>query len=152
MVVLSPENQQKLASALAEHLREGDVIALVGPLGAGKTTFVQGLATGLGITSAVTSPTFALLQQYGGGRLELYHADFYRMERPSECAELGLEEWIEGPAVLVVEWADRFPGALPKEPLWIEIGLEGEGRRLRAWGESERTRRLAQILLNTKLD
>ena len=92
------------------------MLALVGELGAGKTRFVQGLASGLGVPDDVfvRSPSFILINEYRGGRMPLYHFDFYRLERSDELGDLGIEEYLDGIGVSVIEWADRFPGALPE--------------------------------------
>jgi tRNA threonylcarbamoyladenosine biosynthesis protein TsaE len=115
-------------AALGGVLAPGDTIGLAGELGAGKTTFVQGLAAGLGVAGPVTSPTFALVTQHAG----LVHADLYRIEEARELDEIGLDDAIRaGDAVVVVEWADRFP-VLPSDSLWITLVHEGEARRLTA--------------------
>ena len=103
------------AADRAEGLRGGEVLALCGELGAGKTHFTQGLARGLGIDpSAVTSPTFTLVHEYGGGRLPLYHFDFYRLESAEEALAIGWEEYLDDPCgVVLVEWANKFPQLFP---------------------------------------
>jgi tRNA threonylcarbamoyladenosine biosynthesis protein TsaE len=107
----------------------GEVLALIGPLGAGKTRFVQGLAKGLSVAERyITSPTFILLQCYEG-RLPLYHIDLYRMEREGELDPLGLEEFLEGEGVAAVEWADKGLGLLPSERLTITFRYAGEDQR-----------------------
>jgi tRNA threonylcarbamoyladenosine biosynthesis protein TsaE len=104
----SEEDTQRIASELASGLKAGDVVLLSGDLGAGKTAFVRGLASGLGIDPGdVSSPTFALLHEYRGGRLALYHADLYRLER-AETGNLGLEEAGAADGVLAIEWPDRL--------------------------------------------
>jgi tRNA threonylcarbamoyladenosine biosynthesis protein TsaE len=126
-------------AALGAVLGAGDAIALVGDLGAGKTTFVQGLAAGAGYAGEVTSPTFTLVHEYLGGRVALTHADLYRIERERELPELGLEE-VRG--VLVVEWADRF-GVMPRDHLRVELEHAGEARRLVAEGTGPRSEAVA---------
>lgn len=108
-------------------LKEGDLLLLVGPLGAGKTTFVRGLARGIGSTDAVASPTFVLVRNYRG-RVPLAHVDLYRLERAPELRDLGLDELLDGGAV-VIEWGDRIeaPGA---RVITIEP-LGGDRRRIR---------------------
>lgn len=105
----SAAETEAAARQLARHLRSGDLLALVGELGAGKTTFVRGLAGGLGSEAAVMSPTFQLVRVYQG-HLQLAHVDLYRLETPSDLAELGLDELLDE-GVVVVEWGDRLPGA-----------------------------------------
>ncbi len=103
----SEAETESVARAFAARLEPGDVLLLDGPLGAGKTAFVRGLAEGLGAApDAVSSPTFTLIQEYGGGRLRLYHADLYRLTA-IEAADLGLSETGES-GVLAVEWPDRW--------------------------------------------
>ena len=112
-----------MGEALAPLLEPGDVIALEGPLGAGKTRFVAGLAHGLDVKARVRSPTFTLVNEYRG-RITLLHVDLYRLE-PREVAGLALEERADS-AALVVEWSDRLPGSLLDEALHVEI-TPGEG-------------------------
>lgn len=142
---LEPELQIDLAdadstraagAALGAVLAPGDAIALVGDLGAGKTTFAQGVAAGAGVDAAVTSPTFALVQEHAG-RLRIVHADLYRIERERELDEIGLDEQLRSDAAVLVEWADRFP-VMPRDHIRIELSHEGEGRRLRAVGTGPR--------------
>lgn len=106
---------------------EGLCVALCGPLGAGKTLFAQGLAEGLGIAPGlVTSPTFAIASAYprpGGGRF--VHADCYRLGSLDELEATGFADWFEPGAVIAVEWADRFPAALPEDRLWLELARPG---------------------------
>jgi tRNA threonylcarbamoyladenosine biosynthesis protein TsaE len=104
----SEEETQQVARELATRLKAGDVLLLSGNLGAGKTTFVRGLAEGLGIDPAeVSSPTFTIVHEYRGGRLALYHADLYRLERTA-TEDLGLEEMGVKDGVLAIEWPDRL--------------------------------------------
>ena len=124
------------AAGRAEALHGGEVLALCGDLGAGKTHFTQGLANGLGIdASAVTSPTFTLIQEYGGGRLPIFHFDFYRMESAEEVLAIGWEEYLdEDHGVIIVEWANKFPELLPAggaTQWWSISAPEGEGSDVR---------------------
>ena len=109
---------------LAARLGAGDVVALSGELGAGKTCFVQGLVRGLGATTAATSPTFVLVNEYRG-RLPVHHVDVYRTQSLIELLDLGLEELIAGNGVTLVEWADRCEPLLP--PRAIRVHIEGVG-------------------------
>lgn len=120
--------------ALACALRAGDVVALTGGLGAGKTHFTKGLVRGLGGTEEVTSPTFTLVHEYRSGRLPVYHFDFYRMETANEVIGIGWDEYLEAGGICVVEWADRFPALLPEGTQWWGLEVEGDGRRLRRLG------------------
>ena len=118
----SPEETRRLAARLAEALAPGDVILLMGDLGAGKTCFVQGLARGLGIPEGeVSSPTFILIQEYPGGRLPLYHVDLYRLQPEEALEDLGLEEFLEAGGVTVVEWGDRLAGYFPEPRLEVYL-------------------------------
>ena len=119
----------RLARALADVLETGEVVALIGPLGAGKTRLVQVVAAALGVPVDVTSPTFVLVNEYLGGRLPVYHFDAYRLCDLDEFAELGPEEYFEGDGVTFVEWADRVAEMLPKDRLEIVIGVTGESSR-----------------------
>jgi tRNA threonylcarbamoyladenosine biosynthesis protein TsaE len=140
---------QELGERLGRALRAGDVIALVGPLGAGKTTFVQGIARGAGVPSGrhVASPTFALVNEHPG-RVPLVHADLYRVADPRELEELGLSDAFDRAAV-AIEWLDRFPDVAPTERLEIEIDVDGEGgRRLTLRARGARAATLAAALLS----
>lgn len=116
----SDEQTRALAKSLAMRLEAGDIIALIGDLGAGKTTFVQGLAAGLGIAEPVTSPTFALVNQYSG-RLPLYHFDVYRLDHPSQLEDIGYEEYFYGDGVSVVEWANLIADYLPEDVITVRF-------------------------------
>jgi tRNA threonylcarbamoyladenosine biosynthesis protein TsaE len=118
-----------IGSVLADLLVPGDAVALTGELGAGKTTFVQGVAAALGFTGPVTSPTFTLVREYPA-RLHIHHADVYRLERMQEALDLGLEE-MAGEGVLLVEWGDAVEALLPDERLVIEFTVPGEGEERR---------------------
>ena len=113
--------------ALARRLRSGDVVALCGDLGAGKTHFEKGVVAELGgDPGAVTSPTFTLVHEYRDGTLPVFHFDFYRLEEPSELRGIGWEDYLGEDGVLLVEWADLFPGAFPAESIHVRF-LIGEG-------------------------
>jgi tRNA threonylcarbamoyladenosine biosynthesis protein TsaE len=112
-ITRSEEETMAVARELAATLKRGDVVLLSGNLGAGKTAFVRGLATGLGIDpSEVSSPTFTIVHEYRGGQLTLYHADLYRLERAA-TEDIGLEEMGVKDGVLAIEWPDRLTHALP---------------------------------------
>jgi len=122
---------QRFGERLAALLAPGDVVWLLGPLGAGKTCLVQGVARGLGVDPAtpVTSPTFTLIGEYPA-RIPLRHADFYRIESEQRLFEIGFDDLLDGKGVLLVEWADRWPAALPAERLEIRIEPLGGDERL----------------------
>jgi tRNA threonylcarbamoyladenosine biosynthesis protein TsaE len=113
----------------AAPLRRGDVLALCGELGAGKTHFVKGVAAGLGTSAEITSPTFTLIHEYPGGRLPLYHFDFYRLEDEDEALKIGLDEYLDGDGVCIIEWADKFPGLLPGHTRWFRFNHLPDGAR-----------------------
>ena len=122
----SEEDTLALGRALGEKAKAGEVYALVGDLGVGKTVFAKGFAEGLGITEPVSSPTFTILQIYETGRLPLYHFDIYRIEEPEEMDEIGYEEFFFGSGVCLVEWADILPEIMPGETVWIRIEKDPE--------------------------
>jgi len=109
-----------IGRALAPLFRAGDAVVLTGELGAGKTTFVQGVADGLGVDGTVSSPTFVLVKEYVG-RLTVAHADIYRLERVQDVVDLGLDEIADGEALLLVEWGDAVEELLPDDRLRIEL-------------------------------
>lgn len=125
--LIGPEATAGFGEELARDLAPG-VIALVGGLGAGKTHLVKGIAAGLGSAADVASPTFSLVHEYFGGRLPLYHFDFYRLESEGEVLGIGWDDYLaEGDAVLAVEWADRFPALIPGGSRWYELREIGGG-------------------------
>ncbi len=131
---------------LAVLLFPGAVVALIGPLGAGKTHLVRAIAEGLQVRDprAVTSPTFVLIQEYAA-RLPIYHFDAYRLRGDAEFAELGAHEYFEGNGVSLVEWADRVPACLPAEHLRATLEVTGEtSRRLTLTAFGERYRALVE--------
>jgi tRNA threonylcarbamoyladenosine biosynthesis protein TsaE len=121
----SAAQTRDLAAAVAELARPGDLILLVGDLGAGKTAFVQGFGAALGIDEPITSPTFTLARQYRG-RLELNHLDVYRLEQVEETLDLGLPELLDGPSATLIEWGDTILPALPADYLEVQLTY-GEG-------------------------
>lgn len=108
-----------LGEEFAREAAPGQVWALVGDLGAGKTHFVKGVADGLRSGASATSPTFTLLHEYADGRLPVYHFDFYRLESADEVLDLGLDEYLDGDGLTVIEWADKFPALLPSRASWF---------------------------------
>lgn len=128
----SVETTHALGAALGRSLMGGVAIGIVGPLGAGKTHLVKGIAAGNGAVDPrkITSPTFTLIHEYPG-RLRLYHVDAYRLRGPSELIALGFDELIGSDSVVAVEWADRVRAAMPTDTLWIEMtSLDETSRRL----------------------
>ena len=117
----SHEQTFELGRSFAARLRVGDVVALDGDLGAGKTQFIKGLAAGLGHSGEVTSPTFTLVHEYTGGRLPLFHFDFYRLEDADEVLKIGLDDYLDARGILAIEWAGKFPAVLPKSTHWLKF-------------------------------
>jgi tRNA threonylcarbamoyladenosine biosynthesis protein TsaE len=126
----NPEATQALGRHLGHLLFPGAVVALIGPLGAGKTHLVRAIAEGLDIPDSrvVTSPTFVLIQEYQG-RLPIYHFDAYRLRGSGEFGELGSQEYFDGDGVCLVEWADRVAESLPTEHLRLTLEVTGETSR-----------------------
>lgn len=115
----SPEKTEKLGEALAEKLKGGEVIAFRGGLGMGKTCFTRGLARGLGFTGEVTSPTFALINEYVGGRLPLYHFDMYRISGWEDLYSTGFFEYLDSGGVIAAEWSENIENALPENTVTV---------------------------------
>jgi tRNA threonylcarbamoyladenosine biosynthesis protein TsaE len=134
MLLDSAESSEAFGRALADLLRPGDVVALFGDLGAGKTTLTRGIVRGLGFPGDVGSPTFPIVQVYEEPdvRLPLWHVDLYRIEREAELEELALDE-ARGHAALIIEWPERLGAALWSDALCLHLSVAGEGvRRLTA--------------------
>ncbi len=125
----TPEETLAFGRDVAATLSAGDVLALCGELGAGKTHFVKGLAAGLGAECEVTSPTFTLIHEYRGGRLPLFHADWYRIDDERDLVKIGIDDCLAEDGIVVVEWADKFPGALPARTRWFEFRFREDGTR-----------------------
>ena len=131
-VIIRDETEtKKFAIDVAQTLKKGDVIALVGDLGTGKTTLSKYIAEALGITETITSPTFTIVQEYHSGRLPLYHFDVYRVDDIEEMYRIGYEEYFYGEGVCIVEWADIVEEIIPEDAkvIFIEYG-EDEGEIL----------------------
>jgi tRNA threonylcarbamoyladenosine biosynthesis protein TsaE len=130
----TPEDSLRLGARLAAAARPGDVIALSGPLGAGKTSIARGLVAALGLEGEAPSPSFAIVQPYGPPELRfpVLHVDLYRIEDPEEAEELGLHEALAD-SLLIVEWPERLPDRWWRDALWLELAPEpGGGRSLTA--------------------
>ena len=121
---------QALGAALAKQLEPDDVLLMLGDMGAGKSEFTRGLARGLGVTGYVTSPTFTIMQLHDSGRLPLYHFDWYRLESAEELFEMGMDEYLGGDGIAVVEWAERCPEVVPEGSIHIRIEVTGEETRV----------------------
>lgn len=125
----SPIDTKKIAAELAATLQGGEVIAFYGDLGMGKTCFVTGLADGLGFSGEVSSPTFAIINEYLGGRLNLYHFDMYRVSGWDDLYSTGYFEYMESGGVLAVEWSENIEAALPENTIRVTIKRLDETRR-----------------------
>ncbi len=121
--IKSEADTRKFGEELARSLKAGDVLALVGDLGTGKTTLTKYMARELGIMEPITSPTFTIICEYKSGRLPLYHFDVYRLAGIDDMLELGYEEYFYGDGICVVEWADRIEKLLPENTKTIKIGF-----------------------------
>lgn len=126
----SPQETEDCAFAIGRQLTDPVMIALIGPMGAGKTHFAKGLARGLGYSGDVTSPTFSIVQEYHGGRLPLFHFDLYRMKSAEEVIALGWDDYLDQQAVLLVEWADLFPEIWSTPVQVVKIEILPHGRKI----------------------
>jgi tRNA threonylcarbamoyladenosine biosynthesis protein TsaE len=132
-IATSAEATREVATDFVANLRAGDLVALVGDLGAGKTEFVKGLAAGLDSPAMVNSPTFTLIHEYRGGRLPLYHMDFYRLSSEDELDEIGFDDYLNQPGICAVEWANRFPQRIPEAAIWVTLSIAENNERLICW-------------------
>ncbi|MFN2509340.1 MAG: tRNA (adenosine(37)-N6)-threonylcarbamoyltransferase complex ATPase subunit type 1 TsaE [Chthoniobacterales bacterium] len=126
----SPQKTFAAGAECAQGAQAGDIFALCGNIGAGKTQFVKGFVHGLGSEAVVTSPTFTLVHEYEGGRCAVYHFDFYRVESADAVVRLGFDDYIYGDGICLIEWADRFPELLPHESISISISVKSETERV----------------------
>lgn len=131
-MIISRRVEETIAAGrkLGASAKIGDVFGLVGDLGAGKTQLAKGLVAALGGAAEVTSPTFTLVHEYEGGRLPVYHFDFYRIESEEAAVRLGLDDYLFGDGICLIEWADRFPRLLPAHTHWISITMRDNGERV----------------------
>src|SRR3989304_10130779 len=125
----SVEETWRIGAKLGELALPGDVFLLEGGLGSGKTTLTQGIARGVGAREDVTSPTFVLVHEYRTGRLPIYHIDLYRLDRLDEMWDLGLDDYLFGKGLCVVEWAEKGKAIFPYEHILIRLRMQGETRR-----------------------
>lgn len=128
-ILATAEEAHDWGQQLAQALAAGDVIALCGNLGAGKTQITRGIVAGMRSKAAVTSPTFTLVHEYLDGRLPAFHFDFYRMENAAEVIGIGWDEFLMEPGVIIVEWADMFPDLMPSNTRWFHIEALPDGSR-----------------------
>lgn len=125
----SPNETKRIGASLGRYVEPGDVLLLCGDLGAGKTCLTQGIAKGLGVKGYVRSPTFVLVSIHQG-QLPLYHIDIYRLDHVAEVIDLGIEEYLAGDGVSVIEWADKVLEIFPQSCLRVTMDFEGKNERL----------------------
>lgn len=130
ILVSSPLEMQALGHQIGDQLEGGEIIGIVGNLGAGKTHLTQGIMKGLGSQTPAVSPTFSLVHEHLDGRLPACHFDFYRMKSPSELISIGWDDYLDRGDILIIEWADMFMEALPPDANWLLIEHQGESERL----------------------
>lgn len=148
----SPEETKNIGKIIGELAKQGDVLLLEGKLGAGKTCLTQGIALGLEIDDYVLSPTFVIMREFYG-RLPLYHMDLYRLENIEESMDLGLDDYLYGEGLCVLEWAEKVISILPRKHLMIRIDYDGDtGRIFRLEPVSDRYVKLAEEIYNTHHD
>jgi len=124
----SREETLLLGEKIGKALKNNSIVALIGDLGAGKTTLIQGIAKGLKVDNWVTSPTFTIINEFKG-RLDLYHVDLYRIERPEDIEDIALEEYFSKNGVTVIEWADKIKELLPERSIMINMDHISENER-----------------------
>ncbi|HUE75587.1 MAG TPA: tRNA (adenosine(37)-N6)-threonylcarbamoyltransferase complex ATPase subunit type 1 TsaE [Chloroflexota bacterium] len=141
---------QKIGEVLGKLLRPHDIVRLEGTFGAGKTTLAQGIARGLGISENVTSPSFALVNEYparpGSNQPSLYHLDLYRLSDSTDVESLGLEDYMVAEGVLVVEWGRHVAGELPEDSIVVDIRVEGDNRVISLSASNQRGAQLLEAL------
>lgn len=128
LMTTSPAETQEFGRMLGGLLKTGDVVALIGDLGSGKTCLIQGICAGLDVEDDVTSPTFTLINEYRG-RIPVAHVDLYRLEDAESVLDLGYDEYIDGDGVCLIEWADKFPDLLPDACIELRIEIPDHERR-----------------------
>lgn len=149
LISKSPAETVRIGRILGEGLKAGDVVALTGELGSGKTCLTQGIACGLGVPEnyAVTSPTFTLINEYPGREAALFHVDLYRLQGAADLADTGYEEYLSGGGVMVIEWADKIPDAVPDGAVCVALTyLEENVRKMELSGCRDRIGRWERIL------
>ena len=127
----SPEQTEQIAAEFASTLKSGDVIAYKGPMGAGKTAFTRGLCRGLGLDDPVSSPTFALVHQYGNGEHALYHFDMYRVESYEDLYSTGFFDYLDYGGILAIEWSENIEAVLPPNTITVTIQMDENDPDLR---------------------
>ncbi len=125
----SPNHTRTMGEKLAHSLEAGDVLVLQGDLGAGKSEFTRGIAKGLGIDGPIPSPSFTIMNVYEDGRIPLYHFDWYRLNSSEELYEMGMDEYLQGEGVAVIEWPSQCPDAVPGDHLEVTLTVVDENTR-----------------------
>ena len=146
----NPTETNYIGKIIGKHLTHGDIVALIGELGTGKTSLTQGIARGLGVPEEyqITSPSFTLINEYHG-RVTLYHFDLYRLKGPPDLEDVGYEEYISGNGVNVIEWADKIINILPDDTLFISLTYINENEReLSITGKKEILEAISNVLKN----
>ncbi|MFD2256981.1 tRNA (adenosine(37)-N6)-threonylcarbamoyltransferase complex ATPase subunit type 1 TsaE [Luteolibacter algae] len=128
-VIPTPAVMMETGHSFASNAKSGDVFALVGTLGTGKTHWSKGFISQIDPEATVTSPTFSIVNEYHGGRLSVYHFDLYRLKSDEELLALGWDEYLDQNGVIICEWADLFPSLLPDNAIWLEITHQPDGSR-----------------------
>ena len=130
MIIITNDEDETVQEGkkLGQRLAPGDVVALFGGLGAGKTAFTRGLAVGLGVTETVSSPTFTIVNEYPGD-IPLFHFDMYRLESDGELFDIGWDDYLERGGVCAVEWSEKVPSAFPPDAILVKIDILGDNRR-----------------------
>lgn len=143
----------RTGKSIGSRLLPGDVVALVGELGAGKTQFIKGMATGVGIgkPAYISSPSFTLINEYPG-KIPFYHIDLFRLEWEKEAEELGLEDYFQSEGITAIEWADKIPALLPKEMLLIHLAYTGKNTRsIELIGKGKRYQKILKGLKGSRI-
>nr|MBU1328481.1 tRNA (adenosine(37)-N6)-threonylcarbamoyltransferase complex ATPase subunit type 1 TsaE [Candidatus Omnitrophota bacterium] len=130
MITNSAKETMLIGEKLARKLKPGDMVALSGDLGSGKTTFTKGIGKGLGVKDSkrINSPTFVLIKEYNG-RVPLYHLDLYRLDDLKEIENLAIEEYIYGNGITVIEWAEKIKSILPEKHIFVKLKIKGDNKR-----------------------
>lgn len=131
ITITNEEETRNFGLELGKNAKAGQVIALIGDLGTGKTTLTKYIAEGLGVTETISSPTFTIVKEYNSGRLPLYHFDVYRIADPEEFFNIGAEDYLNGDGLCVIEWADLVIEEIPEDALFVFIDYgHAEGERI----------------------
>lgn len=131
ITITNEDETRAFGSELGKNAKAGQVIALIGDLGTGKTTLTKSIAEGLGVTETISSPTFTIVKEYHSGRLPLYHFDVYRIADPEEFFNIGAEDYMDGEGLCVIEWADLVMEEIPEDALFVFIDYgKSEGERI----------------------